>query len=292
MIKGLVITPPVVGRISIGRVVEKNGQRLPQKDDQFTLTTQVQQRDGWLLHPLDQQLREQHKTQKLQRIPVRLLFNEPDLNLRAEYTFFDRKSGRPVCTGNGDTCRRATQEGVQQLPCPGPSLCEFGKGGLCKAYGRLNLLVGEGDDLSSFIFRTTGFNSIRSLMARMMYYQGLSGGLLAYLPLQLKIRGKSTQQSFRAPIFYVDLELPEGVSLTEALGLAKERKETLEAAGYDQAGLDQAARDGFANGLFEYTEDEIPEILEEFYPPANDGHSNQPPHQSNQPLRQKLAANG
>lgn len=35
MIKGLAITPPVLGRISIGRVIEKNGKRLPEKDDQF-----------------------------------------------------------------------------------------------------------------------------------------------------------------------------------------------------------------------------------------------------------------
>ena len=42
MLKGLAITPPVIGRISIGRVVERNGKRLPEKDDQFTLTTQVQ----------------------------------------------------------------------------------------------------------------------------------------------------------------------------------------------------------------------------------------------------------
>ena len=41
MIKGLAITPPVLGRISIGRVVEKNGIRLPKKDDQFTITSQI-----------------------------------------------------------------------------------------------------------------------------------------------------------------------------------------------------------------------------------------------------------
>lgn len=32
MIKGLAITPPVIGRISIGKVVEKDGKRLPQKE--------------------------------------------------------------------------------------------------------------------------------------------------------------------------------------------------------------------------------------------------------------------
>jgi hypothetical protein len=32
---------------------------------------------------------------KLRSIPVRFLFNDPDLNLRAEYSLFDRKTGRP-----------------------------------------------------------------------------------------------------------------------------------------------------------------------------------------------------
>jgi copper(I)-binding protein len=31
MIKGLAITPPVLGRISIGKIVEKNGKRLLKK---------------------------------------------------------------------------------------------------------------------------------------------------------------------------------------------------------------------------------------------------------------------
>ena len=31
MLKGLAITPPVLGRISIGKVVERNGKRLPEK---------------------------------------------------------------------------------------------------------------------------------------------------------------------------------------------------------------------------------------------------------------------
>jgi hypothetical protein len=35
VIKGLVITPPVIGRISISKVVEKDGKRLPQKVDHY-----------------------------------------------------------------------------------------------------------------------------------------------------------------------------------------------------------------------------------------------------------------
>ena len=69
MLKGLVLSPPAVGRISIGRVVEKNGKRLPEKDDQFTLTTQVWTREGWMLHPLNEELRKA-TTGKLRAIPV------------------------------------------------------------------------------------------------------------------------------------------------------------------------------------------------------------------------------
>lgn len=35
--------------------------------------------------------------------------------------------------------------------------------------------------------------------------QALSGGVLAAMPLALKLRGKSTTQCHRAPIYYVDL---------------------------------------------------------------------------------------
>lgn len=236
MIKGLMITPPVIGRIAIGKVVERNGKRLPEKDDEFTITTQVQSRGQWILHPLDEALRQavdqRHETakegalpddaaeaaipppqtkitpaparpgrrslkekmgvtdgsavagnvpeaattpsasattparRKLRSIPVRVLFNDPDLNLRANYTLFDRATARPVCVGDGESCKRLTGKGLESLPCPGPDACSFSKEG-CKPYGRLNLVIGDSDELGCFVFRTTGFNSIRTLTARL-----------------------------------------------------------------------------------------------------------------------------
>lgn len=127
MLKGLALTPPVIGRISIGKVVERNGKRLPEKDDQFTITSQMQGKDGWLLHPLNDQLR-QCKEDKLRSIPIRLMFNEPELNFRADYTLFDRQTGRPVCVGNGEACKRIGQDGIQTLPCPSPDACPLAKG--------------------------------------------------------------------------------------------------------------------------------------------------------------------
>ena len=264
MLKGLALTPPVLGRISIGKIVERNGKRLPEKDDQFTITSQVQSRDGWLLHPLNDELR-QSKEDKLRSIPVRLLFNEPELNFRADYTLFDRQSGRPLCVGNGETCKRATQDGMQSLPCPSPDACPLAKGGACKPYGRLNVLIGDDDPLGSFVFRTTGFNSIRTLAARLHYFQAISGNRLACLPLELRLRGKSTRQSHGTPIFYVDVTVRSGMSMEEALLGARQLDEARQSAGFDQASLDCAAKHGLGNGAFEDSEEDGGAVIEEFY---------------------------
>lgn len=267
MLKGLSVTPPVVGRISIGRVVEKNGKRVPSADDQFTLTTQVQQRGEWLLHPLDGQLRKA-TTGKLRAIPVRMLFNDPDLNLRADYSLFDRDTGRPVCVGNGETCRRVGVDGngIETLPCPSPDSCAFGQQGGCKPYARLNVIIGDEDELGAFILRTTSYNSIRTLAARLHYFSAVSGNLLACLPLTLRLRGKSTTQSYRSAIYYVDLSIRDGSTLEQALMEARELDARRRAAGFDQAALDAAARAGFANGAFEDSPDERAAVTEEFFP--------------------------
>ena len=280
MIKGLAITPPVLGRISIGKIVEKNGKRLPEKDDQFTITSQIQNKDGWVKHPLDEQLRAKapNQNQKLRSIPVRMIFNDPDLNLRAEYSLFDRQTGRLICSGNGETCQRLGQNGIEQHPCPSPDLCPLAQGGLCKPYGRLYVNLDESDEFGTFIFRTTGFNSIRTLAARLRYYHAASGDLLSCLPLQLTLRGKSTTQSYRTPIYYVDLTLRDGVNLQEAISSAKQIDEQSKAAGFYQEALDHVARQGYGNASFEVGGEEGLDIVEEFYVEDSKSEQNQQIH--------------
>ncbi len=280
MLKGLALTPPVIGRISIGRVVEKNGRRLPEKDDEFTLTSQVQHLGQWVAHPLDAKLRTSAGSAKLRSIPVRLLFDDPDLNLRANYTLFDRTTGRPVCVGDGETCKRATPDGIRALACPSPAGCSLAVGGACKPYGRLHVRVecptADSDDeqdtdtLGSFVFRTTGFNSIRTLTTRLRYLQAMSGNLLAELPLMLRLRGKSTTQSHRAPIYYVDLTPRPGKQLSEVIAQARETRAHMLNVGIDQQALDEAARQGLALGAFEESEEEGEAVVEEFYPDSDE----------------------
>ncbi len=287
MIKGLMITPPILGRISIGKVIEKNGKRLPEKDDQFTITSQIQSKDGWIKHPLDEQLRakisksnsnkpqppsSQTQTPKLRSIPVRMIFNDPELSLRAEYTLFDRQTGRPLCIGNGESCQRQTPNGIEQHPCHSPERCPLAQGGLCKAFGRLYVNLDESDEFGTFIFRTTGINSIRTLAARLSYYQAASGDLLSCLPLQLILRGKSTTQSYRTPIYYVDITLRDNISLQDAITEAKTIDEQAKASGFYQEAVDHVARVGFAQGFAGFDmdlgnmggEDNF-EVMEEFY---------------------------
>lgn len=256
MIKGLAITPPILGRISIGKIVEKNGKRLPEKDDQFTITSQIQSKDGWVKHPLDEQLRTKAPHQKLRSIPVRMIFNDPELNLRAEYTLFDRQTGRPVCVGDGEICQRLTKQGIEQHPCPSPNLCPLAQGGHCKPYGRLHVNLDESDEFGTFIFRTTSFNSIRTLAARLSYYHAASNGLLSCLPLQLILRGKSTTQSYRQPVYYVDLTLRDGISLNEALLQAQQIDRQCRECGFMQENLDSIAQQGFLHAKFEIEDKE------------------------------------
>jgi hypothetical protein len=270
MIKGLAITPPVIGRISIGHTVEKNGKHLPEKDDSFTLTTQLQNREGWLLHPLHQKLLEESANAKLRAIPVRVLFNDTDLNLRAEFSAFDRSTGRPLCVGNGEMARRVTGEGVVEQTCPTPERCDYARQIGCKLYGRLNVQIeGQNDELGSFIFRTTGYNSVRTLAARLRYFEAVSGGNTKHLPLMLRLRAKSTTQSHRTPVFYVDLTLREGDTLAEVVCFARDEAIRHEQAGLETARLEVVAKQLLQNGQFEEAEEEMPAVLAEFWPESS-----------------------
>jgi hypothetical protein len=91
------------------------------------------------------------------------------------------------------------------------------------------------------------------------------------MPLELKLRGKSTTQSRRTPIYYVDLVIKEGVSLQEAVAEAREKAKQMKEEGVDQAALDAAAAKGYGNALFEYDEDEMTQVIEEFYPSTPSG---------------------
>jgi hypothetical protein len=160
------------------------------------------------------------------------------------------------------------------MPCPAPEGCELAQKG-CKPFGRLNVRIGDDDELSAFVFRTTGFNSIRTLSTRLRYFHAVSGGLLSTLPLELRLRGKSTTQSHRAPIYYVDLTLRSGMTMPDGIAQARADWDARKASGFDQVALDAAAKQSLGEGVFEESAEDSADIVEEFYPEADTHPSNQ-----------------
>lgn len=260
MIKGLAYTTPIIGRISIGKMVESAGKRLPKKEDHFTITTQAQRAGEWIVHPLQDKLLKDMGVDKLTSIPVGLMYNNVDLNLSSNYSAFDKATGRQLCVGDGEKAKRVVGGKVESVECPGKQMCEFGMRNRCDYYARLHVQIdGQSDDESAFIFRTRGINSVRTLGAKLARLKGRYGRLVG-LPLDLKLRGKSGRQSHGSAFFFVDLQIREGMTCNEAIALAIAREKRDLASDLNQVAFEEAALAGLQNGAFEETEEDAPEF--------------------------------
>jgi len=69
------------------------------------------------------------------------------------------------------------------------------------------------------------------------------------------------------------LTIREGVNIEEGITDAIQLNANRKACGFDQQALEDAARLGFGNAAFEFSEDEIPDVLEEFYSETEQGYS-------------------
>ena len=264
MLKGFAITPVVNGRIAIGETVNRNGKNLPSKLDEMRITSNVQKDGTWVIHPVQAA---QKEGEKLRKIPVRILFDRPDNNFRAELTAFDNK-GRPICTGNGETAKRRHSDGtIEEVNCVGCDACKFGRENRCKQFARL--LIGiEGewqqDPLSGFMFRRTSFNSIRALSSRLSYFHAFSGGKIAGMPCWLTMKARSTAASMRRPIFYLDLE-PRAESLDAAFATSRQLHDEWTQQGLCRDALEAAVANGYAQSAFFESEEDGVEVVEEFF---------------------------
>lgn len=259
--KGITLTPPVIGRITMGHtIVRGEGKGIPVKDDYFSLTTLVQEKKtrAWEKHPLQDKLASANE--KLRAIPVRLAYNDPKLTLHNSFSAFEQKTGRVLCAGNGVKARRCTEDGVKEIDCPRPAACEFGTRQYCKNMTRAYFQVdGQGDELGTFILRTTSFNSLNYLGSRLAALSGLTGGKLAGMPLMLVMATKTTSQSFREPIYFADLVVRPGMSLVSAVQAAQEYQKAMMQAGLSLEGMEAEMRAGLANSDFA---DEVEDIDE------------------------------
>lgn len=281
----MVYTPVELGTIRIGYLEEReNGAPRPVRDDQFRITRLVRARGEWMEHPLQRRLRDglpddparAGQALKLREIPIRFQSNSPDLICRTRFEAFDANVGRSVCaTVSAGKAKRIEANGsIADVACPGPAACEFAKSGdvRCKLIGRVHVEI-EGQSTNvdnTFIFRSTSFNTLRNFEARLARYWALFGGRLRGVPFRLVLRSRTTAGSRWSRFYFVDLELREGVTLSQAKALADRESRAMASSGLDYAGWEHVIRAGLANGALVGDLDEA-QMVREFYMGACDG---------------------
>ena len=220
MIKNL--TPQLAerGKIKIGGLGDERKKKdgsgtymLPVKYDSFKITTMQRDAAGRLLEDkeLMSRIMEKQGVQKLLEIPVKLLYDDLELNCQTRYSAYS--GTRCFCSGDGEWAQRFGEGMVQKWagdvlqeerkagpneygtrPCP----CErlesafTGPGPKCKPLSTLQVLL-EGVDRVGGVwkFRSTSWNTLQGILSSLALIKTITGGPLAGIPLVMVLSPKT-----------------------------------------------------------------------------------------------------
>lgn len=263
------------GKIKIGRKGEKrtsqygNEFRKPEKTDHFIVTTlERDENDNFIPDKLiHKELGAKPKT-----IPIRLLYDDIELNFQCRYACYFGKS--LWCTGDGKKALRKQQNTFQRetVDCP----CERnqigfngdkndGKG-ICKINGTLSVIL---DTKASTIggvwkFRTTGRNSTNGIYSSLALIKSITGGLLSGIPLNMIVSPKvgTTPSGDSVTVYVVSCEFAGNVQELRKYSLEMAQNEALHRLRLINVEIE-------AKQLIEYDsslKEERADIVEEFHP--------------------------
>ena len=276
MIKNLIPGLPEMGKIKAGtkgeEVVSSQNKkfRLPKKLDHFIITTTERDDNDNLI--LDTDLMDTLKSNgnaivdddnNLTGIPIRLLYNNIDLNFPTRYACY--VGGKCVCSGDGEEAH--TRDG-RDVKCPCEKL-DFNYAGRdkCKANGKLQCIVDGASMVGAcHVLRTTSINTVKSIIAGLAFIQAAASGHLAFLPLHLVLKPRTVTIPSGAPsTIYVSSIVYRG-SIEElrqnALGMAKEKAQYL----IEMDKVEESARELMDQAVESDKEQE--DVQAEFYPDA------------------------
>ena len=272
-IKNLSPSLPERGKIKIGRKGKErqsaNGKTWapPEKQDHFTITTLERGPDGNFLR--DEAMHAQ-LGDKPTEIPVRLLYDDPTLNLMTRYAVY---KGRTLwCSGDGEVADRLSDDGKQRVevecPCYRQDPAYEGKD-KCKINGVLSALIEGASGIGGvWKFRTTSYNSVVGLSSTMAFLRSISAGPLAGLPLMLTLRPKqaaSPVDGSPVTVYVVGLEFRGSDAELRAIGhkVALERASAHVSIQMIEA---EARRLLMAPAAVPLPGDDADDIVAEFYP--------------------------
>ena len=258
------------GKIKIGmkgrEITSRAGNvfQPPQKLDHFLITTLSRAADNNFVR--DETI---HKAlgDKPTRIPIRLIFNEIDLNFQTRYVAFQ---GRTIwCQGDGEIAVREGKD--RQCPCPnrerGYDEKRDRQGPVCKINGRLQVMIDGAAGVGGvWVMRTTSWNTVQGLISSMALIASITGGRLAGVPLSLTVSPKqATDPSGKQVTVYV-----VGIEYVGSVDDLRERAYNAALADAAQgerlAHIQEAARRLISAPVV--SPDEETDVAEEFYPDA------------------------
>lgn len=234
-IKGL--TPQLAerGKIKIGGLGDERKKKdgsgtymLPVKFDHFLITTMQRDAAGRFMPDADLMAKINPAGAKLIELPVRLLYDDIDLNFMTRYSAY--QGSRCWCSGDGEEAQRLTGQNGKYgpVPCPCERLEADYKGQpRCKPLGTLQVLL-EGVDRVGGVwkFRTTSWNTVNAILSSLALIKTLTGGPLAGIPLTLVLSPKTvtTPDGKSMVAFIVSIEYRGPESELAELGYEIARK--------------------------------------------------------------------
>ena len=266
IIKGFQPSLKEIGKIKIGNKGEERPKagggtfRLPVKFDHFEIVSLMRDEKGdFIKDPVMKELGEAPK-----ELDCMLLFNDLTLNFITRYNQYH--GGKCLCQGDGAT---AKQIDGAQVEC-NPDTCPQFTQKKCKPNGILSVILTKSPRLGGvYKFRTTSFNSIRSILSSMFFLSNLTGGVLAMIPLKLTVSPMQVQPKESAKpqtIYVVNIEFSGTAS--ELLQKTFDVQKYQSAMRENIIRLESTAR---ASLTAPETKEEIKEIEAEFYPEQTKG---------------------
>ncbi|MBM4302630.1 MAG: hypothetical protein FJ121_14095 [Deltaproteobacteria bacterium] len=238
MIKNFIPRLAERGRIKIGEKGEmktsSQGKQFaqPKKLDHMLITTMQRDAAGRLMSDTPLMARLKPEGGKITEIPVRLLYDDIDLNFQTRYACY--RGTRCWCTGDGEVAQRLTGENgkYQEVQCP----CErqdplYHGQDKCKTLGTLQVLI-EGVDRIGGVwkFRTTSWNTVNAILSSLALIKTITGGPLAGIPLWMVLSPKTVTvptSGQNMVVFIISLEYrgPENELAELGYELARRRVE-------------------------------------------------------------------
>jgi len=265
MIQGMTPRLAEVGKIKIGEKSKKmvRGHLLPKKWDHFKIATLLKDDAGRL--EMDGEMNE-IIGEKCTSLDICLCYDDLAMNMSSSYSWFAQS--KLVCMGNGQMAMRRKEDGSEEEITCNPKECVQYKEKKCNPYGRLSVILASANRIGGvYVLRTKGWNSIRNVLSSMAFIRKESGGVLAGLPLRMRLLPMTVAPrdlAYNVKIYAVNIEYPGTLSELKQSGVEEmERRLKL---GINMKQTEERYRESVKERMKEEAEDEAKDIAEEFAP--------------------------